>query len=159
MWEVEHRPRKPAYWGPVWNSMVFEATVPLSDQIYCLPKSAFGRGEKRDGGGQREREGAVPIISESSYPPEGRCCNEWMISGRTASVERKLAKASKHSSLSPLCLFWRLSSFQEMSNYSVFGKGEAYTDEGTGVTHDVVSLPALHSFNMEKSNSFNLANR
>lgn len=50
------------------NSMVSEATVPLSDQIYYLPKSAFGRGEKRDGGGQREREGAVPVISESSYP-------------------------------------------------------------------------------------------
>lgn len=82
-----------------------------------------------------------------------------MISGRTASVERNLAKASKHSSLSPLCLFWKLSSFQEMSNYNGFGKGEAYTDEGTAVTHDVVSLPALHSFNMEKSNSFNLANR
>lgn len=82
-----------------------------------------------------------------------------MISGRTASVERNLAKASKHSSLSLLCLFWKLSTFQEMNNYSVFGKGEAYADEGTAVTHDVVSLPALHSFNMEKSNSFNLANR
>lgn len=56
--------------------MVSEASVPLSDQIYYLPKSAFGRGEKRDDGGQREREGVIPIISESSYPPEGRCWNE-----------------------------------------------------------------------------------
>lgn len=84
---------------------------------------------------------------------------QWVISGRTASVERNLAKASNLSSLSPLCLFWKLPSFQEMSNNSGFGEGEAYTDEGTAVTHDVISLPALHSFKMEKSNSFNLANR
>ena len=48
--------------------MVSEATVPLSDQSYYLPKSAFGRGEGRDVGGRREREGAIPIISKSSYP-------------------------------------------------------------------------------------------
>ena len=44
-----------------------------------------------------------------------------------------------------------------MRNYGGFGKGEAYTDEGTAVRHDVVSVPALRSFNMEKPNSFNLA--
>lgn len=48
--------------------MVSEATVPLSDQSYYLPKSAFGRGEGREVGGQREREGAILIISKSSYP-------------------------------------------------------------------------------------------
>lgn len=52
------------------NSMVSEATVPLSDQPYLLStKECFWRwGEGRDVGGRREREGAILIICKSSYP-------------------------------------------------------------------------------------------
>lgn len=159
MWKVKHQPRKLTYWAPMWNSMVSEATVPLSDQSYYLPKSAFGRGQGKDVGGQRKREGAIPVISKSSYSRnEGVAMSSLWKNHFWSTVERNLAKASNHSSLSPQCLSWKLSSFQEMSNCGGFWKGEAYTDEGTAVRHDVVSLPAIRSFNMEKSNSFNLAN-
>lgn len=37
------------------NSMLSEATVPISDQSYYPPKSAFGWGEGKDISGKKER--------------------------------------------------------------------------------------------------------
>lgn len=84
MWEVKHWPRKLTYWGPMWNSMVSEATVPLSDQSYYLPKNAFGRGREGIlvGGGrwkgkfQSSLKAATPRMKVSQRTASGRTASD-----------------------------------------------------------------------------------
>lgn len=57
------------------NSMVSEATVPLSDQSYCPAKSAFDWGEGKDISGRTERKGQF-WSSLKAATPEWQYCSE-----------------------------------------------------------------------------------